>query len=66
MQPFDDLRKRYDVPAKRLGRVRLWTGEEGTITGARPYGLDVRLDDGYRMAVHPANGVEYLPQGVKT
>ena len=66
MNRFEYIRRYYDVPARRGGRVRIWTGEVGTIIWTHQSNLTIRLDDGFRMVVHPTFGVEYLDAGVRT
>ena len=61
---FAYIRRYYGVPAKRGGRVRIWTGEEGTIIWTYQSNLKIRLDDGTPMVIHPAFGLEYLGTGV--
>ena len=63
---FDQIRRYYGVPAKRGGRVRIWTGEEGTIIWTYQSNLKIRLDSGYVGCFHPAFGLEYIGTGVKT
>lgn len=58
------IRRQYDVPARRGGRIRIWTGEEGTIISADRGNLKVRFDDGFVGLCHAAFGVEYLGTGV--
>jgi hypothetical protein len=62
-KPFDYIRWRYNVPAKRLGRVR-YDGKLGTITGMSGPHLIVRPDErkykGYRWILHPTWKMEYL------
>ena len=57
------IRQRYQVPAKRLGRVRV-NGSFGTITGATGGYLIVRFDGGPRRRCHPTWRVEYYNDGV--
>ena len=62
---FDYIRRIYNVPAKRGGRVRLTTSKgmrEGTITSATNY-VYVRFDDvKFPVPLHPLeDGLEYLP-----
>jgi hypothetical protein len=65
--PFDYVRRYYGVPAKRLGRVRIWTGEDGTITSAYQHNLRIRLDGQEHVGVyHPAYGLYYYDGGVQT
>jgi hypothetical protein len=54
------------VPAKRGGRVRIWTGEEGTIIWTYQSNLKIRLDDGTPMVIHPAFGLLYYDGMVQT
>lgn len=58
---FAHIRRYYGVPAKRGGRVKIWTGEIGTIIWANMGNLRIRLD-GQRYAgyYHPVFGIEYL------
>lgn len=63
---FDAIRKYYGVPAKRGGRVRIWTGEEGTIIWTYQSNLRVRLDSGHVGHFHPQFGILYLDYGVQT
>lgn len=67
------IRRTYNVPAKRGGRIR-YTDTQGvvfncTITSARGGHLRVLVDDrvpGYRgrLNLHPTWNVEYLPAGL--
>ena len=66
--PF--IRKTYNVPAKRGGRVRYTDGDgviwNGAITSACGARLRILVDDrvpGYRgrMLLHPTWNIEYLP-----
>jgi hypothetical protein len=54
---FPYIRWRYNVPAKRGGRVT-YRGQAGTITAAGPH-LHIRLDEreykSSRVIVHPAD-----------
>lgn len=67
MNRFDRIRHYYGVPAKRGGRVRIWTGEEGKIVAIQRARLTVRMDDDQRLSyLHPTYGVTYLTEGVVT
>lgn len=55
------IRSHYLVPARRGGRVRVYDGREGRITGARGCYLMVRLDGERRsLSYHPTWKVTYL------
>jgi len=62
---MDYIRKAYNVPAKRGGRVEYTgckdEGEQGTITGSDGHYLRVRLD-GHKEAgnFHPTHAMAYL------
>ena len=60
----DYIRKTYDVPAKRGGRICFnpWGNpREGTIVGSRYGHLRVRFDGENRVAlIHPTFSVTYL------
>ncbi len=63
---FDYIRRYYNVPAKRGGRVKWTTSKgvrEGTITSATNY-VYVRFDDAkFPVPLHPCeDGLEYLPR----
>ena len=62
---FEYIRRYYNVPAKRAGRVAWDTSKgtrEGTITSATSY-VYVRFDDAkYSVPLHPKEtGLRYLP-----
>ncbi len=63
------VRRHYDVPAKRGGRVR-YTGEGddkpefGTIRSASGGHLNIQLDGRrFPLPFHPTWKLEYLPEG---
>lgn len=63
---FDYIRRYYNVPAKRGGRVAWDTSKgtrEGTITSATNY-VYVRFDDcKFPVPLHPReDGLRYLPE----
>lgn len=66
MASFAYIRKYYGVPAKRGGRVRIWTGEEGKIIWTYQSNLRIRLDSGHVGVFHPAYGIAYLDYEVQT
>lgn len=66
MNRFSYIRRYYGVPAKRGGRVRIWTGEEGTIIWTYMHNLRVRLDSGHVGVFHPSYGLYYYDGGVQT
>lgn len=62
------IRKRYQVPAKRGGRVEYLASDgelmEGTITRSDGFYLRVKLDGAKRsVRFHPAWALKYLPDG---
>lgn len=60
---MDYIRRAYEVPAKRGGRVRFLDGKmrEGCIVGSRGHYLRVRFDGERRpRSLHPTWRVEYL------
>ncbi|MCR3719154.1 MULTISPECIES: hypothetical protein [Prauserella salsuginis group] len=58
---IDYIRRHYDVPAKRGGRIRDYQGRTGTITGTADANLTVRLDgDHHPSRYHPTWQIEYL------
>lgn len=64
---FEWVRKNYNVPAKRGGRV-IYTGkgprQYGTITSASNGRLNIRLDgEEYAMPFHPTWELLYLEGG---
>lgn len=66
MASFDYIRRYYGVPTKRGGRVRIWTGEEGTIIWTHNAYLKIRLDGGHTGHYHPRYGIFYFDGGVQT
>ena len=64
---FDFIRKYYGVPAKRGGRIRTWTGEEGTISSTHNATLKVKMDEDQRISYfHPAWGIYYYDGAMQT
>lgn len=64
---FEYIRRYYGVPAKRGGRVQIWTGEVGTIVSTYHSNLTIRLDGSqYVGHYHPTFGLKYLDYGVQT
>jgi len=62
MNRMEYIRKFYDVPAKRGGRV-VFDGRGGTIVSARNAHLRIRPDDGGRILLcHPTWRMEYLKE----
>lgn len=59
---MDYIRKHYQVPAKRGGRVRFHGFVTGTIVSARGAYLKVRCDEiaQRHLTLHPTWKVEYL------
>jgi hypothetical protein len=58
---MDYIRRHYNVPAKRFGRVK-FQGKLGTITGSDGAYLRIRLDGERRAGkYHPTWQIEYLP-----
>ena len=57
---MDYIRKTYNVPAKRGGRIR-FQGRAGVIVGARDARLRARFDGIGTVALHPTWEIEYLP-----
>ena len=56
------IRKMYNVPAKRGGRIRSQGCDTGTIVAAKIGYLHVRFDGQKQIArLHPTWLVEYLP-----
>lgn len=52
------IRRNYGVPAKHGGRIR-FDGTQGTILSTTHY-LEVRMDDGQCVLLHPTWRVDYL------
>lgn len=62
MGNMEHIRKMYNVPAKRGGRIRFEKRNTGTIVAARYGRLRVRFDGEKRSVfLHPTWEVEYLP-----
>jgi hypothetical protein len=62
MGGMEHIRKMYNVPARRGGRIRFEGRDIGTIVAARHGRLRVRFDGQKRIAfLHPTWEVEYLP-----
>ena len=63
------IRKHYDVPAKRGGRVVYSGGAQpvpGKITGTDGAHIRIRLDgSSFSQNYHPTWKIEYLPEGAK-
>lgn len=65
---MDYIRKTYDVPAKRGGRVEYTTSHgskvtKGTITGARGGHLYIKLDGwNHSLRFHPTWNLKYLDE----
>jgi len=57
---MDYIRRTYQVPAKRGGRIK-YKGKLGTITGSRGGYLRIRLDgESWINSYHPTFAIEYL------
>ena len=54
------IRKTYNVPAKRGGRIR-FQGRDGIIVGTRDARLRAHFDGIGTVALHPTWEIEYLP-----
>jgi len=62
MGRMEHIRKMYNVPARRGGRIRFLGRDIGTIVAARHGRLRVRFDgQKYIAFLHPTWEVEYLP-----
>jgi hypothetical protein len=62
MGGMEHIRKRYNVPARRGGRIRFLGRDIGTIVAARHGRLRVRFEQQKYIAfLHPTWEVEYLP-----
>ena len=62
MGGMEHIRKVYNVPARRGGRIRFEGRDTGTIVAARNGRLRVRFDGQKCVAfLHPTWEIEYLP-----